>query len=48
MSLKAIAEEVFGVTHVGSVSNALSEMKRMLADDTGARHSVAKILSAIQ
>jgi REP element-mobilizing transposase RayT len=47
MSLQAIAE-VFGVTHVGSVSNALSEVKRLLADDDATQRGVEKILSIIQ
>jgi hypothetical protein len=47
MSLQAIAE-VFGVTHIGSVSNALSEMKRLLADDDATQRGVEKILSIIR
>jgi chromosomal replication initiation ATPase DnaA len=46
MSLQAIAE-VFGVTHVGSVSNALSEVKRLL-DDDATRREVEKIMNIIQ
>ena len=47
MSLQAIAE-VFGVTHVGSVSNALSEVKRLLADDDVTQGGIEKVLSIIQ
>ena len=47
MSLQAIAE-VFGVTHAGSVSNALSEVKRLLAEDDAARRGVERIMSIIQ
>ena len=47
MSLQSIAE-AFWVTHVGSVSNALSEAKRLLADDEATQHGVERILNIIQ
>ena len=47
MSLQAVAE-VYGVAHVGSVSNLLSEVKRLLADDDTIRRGVEKILNIIQ
>ena len=46
MSLKAIAE-VFGVTHVGSVSYALNEVKKMLVDDNDSQRKVVNILNII-
>jgi len=43
MSIKAIAD-VFGTTHVRSVSNALHDVKRMLTNAGGIKSEVEKVM----